>query len=238
MDRMIDVETQGISDDWISATGDFNVKSRGLLKRDQILSAMLHLSQLDTPDGDDPCPPQIMTHGPAGSLSFIGQGGTIYCPESDCELNARQACDAALGKKAVAPPPPMPTPVRPASSAVAPPVISPPKQTRKFGLRGGIVLFLSLCFLLGAIVMVFGVFSMKDRGMPRDDILAAMTIAGGLALGAVLLFALAFKARRIQYHDKKGRRVSDDGSALAFVAMGQSLGDFDAGDDGFDGDFD
>jgi len=246
MDATIELDTQGISDDWARADDDFTTKSRGVLKADQTLSAMLHLAQLDTPQSQDPCPPHVLTRGPAGAFSFIGQGGTIYCPETDTELTASQACDMAFGKLATAPPPPMPTPPKPSSPPArrarsgATHRDSPIRKRRKFGWRGGIVLVLSLGFLLGAVVMVFGVFSMRDRGMPSDDILAAMTISGGLGLIGALLVALAFKARRTEYFDANGTRVNDDGSALPFVVMAQSFGNYDdaGGDDGFDGDFD
>jgi len=239
----IEVETQGISDDWTRADGDFETKSRGLLEAEQVLSALLHLAPLDIPAGDDPCPPQIVTRGHAASFSFIGQGGSIFCPDTDTELTAKQACDMAFGKKAMAPPPPMPA--RPAKSA--------PKTTqktlrksspvviakRKFGWRSWIVMILSLCFLLGAVVMVFGVFSMLKTGRSTDDIRTAMVIGGALGVIGGLLFALAFKARSSRYLDASGTRVNEDGSALTFMVMAQSLGDFDGGDDGYDGgDFD
>jgi hypothetical protein len=229
---MIEVETQGISDNWAQAGGDFATKSRGMLKPDQLLSSFLHLAPLDTPEGDDPCPPHIITRGDAGDFSFIGQGGTIYCPETDTNLTAQAACDVAFGKQRVAPPPPMPpkkTPIK-VSAAV------PAMRKQKFGWRGGVLIFLSICSLLGAIVMIFGVFSMRERGMPSADINAAATIGGGGALGAVLLFALARKVRRTEYYDVGGTRVKADGSALPFIAMAQSFGDSE--DDGADYDVD
>jgi len=181
-----------------------------------------------------------MTHGDIGSFSFIGQGGSIFCPETETEMTARIAADMALGKAVTAPPPPMAQ--RPSSKAPGRPV-APVRQRRKFGWRGGIVLFLSLCFLLGAIVMVFGVFSMRARGMPDSDVLAATTIGGALALIGVLLFALALKARRHEYFNADGMRVNADGSSLLFMGMAQSLGDYDDGADydddyGEGGDFD
>jgi hypothetical protein len=234
MSLMIEVDTQGISDDWAQADGDFATKSRGMLKSDQLLSALLHLAPLDTPEGDDPCPPHIITRGGAGDFSFIGQGGTIFCPETDTDLTAQAACDVAFGKQHVAPPPPMPPKKTPTKVSAAAPVT----RKRKFGWRGGVLVFLSICSLLGTVVMIFGVFSMRERGMPSADIKAAMTIGGGFALGAVLLFALARKVRRTEYYDDGGTRVKADGSALPFIAMAQSFGDYDFDDDGADYDVD
>ncbi len=241
MTATIAIETQGISDDWLTATGDFEVRARGLLGPDQLLGAMRQLALLDTPDTPDPCAPYIATSGPAGDFGFVGQGGSIFCLDTEQELSPRQAADLATGQAIAAPPPPAQTPPRRAKPVVS--RSAAPLEKRKFGWRGGIVLFLSLCFLLGAIIMVFGVFSMKSRGMPQSDVMAATTIAGGLGIIAVLMFALALKARRKVYLDDQGRRVSEDGSALPFVVMGQSIGSDDMGvdydyDDGGADDFD
>ncbi len=236
MSEQITVETQGISDDWASANDDFEMKSRGLLQADQVLSAMLHLASLDTPDSKDPCAPHIMTGGKAGSFSFVGQGGTIFCPDTDQEITPRQALDLAFGKARVAPPPPMPPKARATAAAQA--AVLRPNRKRKFGWRGGIMMFLSLCFLLAAVVMVFGVFSMKSRAVAPDDVLSAITITGGLGLIGALMLALALKLRRTRYVDGRGRRVAKDGSELPFVMMGQSLGSYDFDDGGDDGGFD
>ena len=234
MATTIEVETQGISDDWSTADGDHTTRSRGALGHKQVLSAMLHLAPLDTPAGDDACPPHVITRGAAGEFSFIGQGGAIFCPEIDAELTAQAACDTAFGKRAVAPPPPMPSKTvnRNTESVLHPPAL----QKQRFGWRSWIVMILSLGAFLGAITMAFGVSSMRARGMPGDDVNAAITIGIGLALIGALLFALAFKARRTEHFDAGGKRVGADGSALPFVAMAESFGDYDDGIDG--GDFD
>jgi len=75
MGASIDLETQGISDDWLTADGDFEAKSRGAVDKKQLLSGLSYLARLDEPDGDDVCPPHALTQGPAGSFSFVGQGG-------------------------------------------------------------------------------------------------------------------------------------------------------------------
>ncbi|GEM_PF-3289067 len=236
MATTIEVETQGISDDWSTADGDHVTKSRGELGREQVLSAMLHLAPLDTPAGNDACPPHVITRGPTGDFSFIGQGGAIFCPETDAELTAQAACDTVFGKRTFAPPPPMPskTGTRNTESVLR----SPTRQQRRFGWRSWIVMILSLAALLGAVTMAFGVSSMRARGMPGDDIKAAITIGIALALIGALLFALAFKARRTLHLDAGGKRINADGSALPFVAMAESFGDYDSGDDGGDFDFD
>jgi len=240
MTATINLETQGISDDWSAANGEFDTRSRGMLKEDQVLSAMLHLAPLDTPDTDDPCPPHILTDGKAGSFSFVGQGGTIYCADVDRELTPRQAADLALGKSPAARPPPMPGPSGPGPSVTGARATGTPADRpimkRKFGWVGLVVLFLSVCFVLAAVVMAFGVVSMQDRGAPEDDILAATTMGIGFGVIAILLFFLARKARRKYYVDRHGGRVNEDGADLPFVMMAHHLGTYDA-DDGDDGDY-
>jgi len=234
MPNTIDVETQGISDDWSKANGEYETKSRGGLDKAQVLSAMVHLAPLDTPQSDDPCPPHVQTNGPGGSFSFVGQGGSIYCVETDQELTPQEATETAFGKRVMAPPPLVaPRPTASVSTSAAEIMVI---KKRKLGMRGGIVMFLALCFLTGAVVMGFGVASMKSRGMSGDDVLAAMTM--GIAFGAIgiLLIILALKARRTYFVDKSGDRVAEDGSALTFVAMAHHLGDYDDGGGDYSGD--
>lgn len=232
----ISVETQGISDDWSKANGDFDTKLRGMLEKDQVLSAMLHLASLDTPQSEDPCPPHILAEGKAGSFGFTGQGGTIYCVDTDQEMTPHQATDMAFGALAVAPPPPMPSKPKKVA-AVESNIASRVIVKRKLGWRGGIVMILAVCFLLGAVVMAFGVVSMKDRGVGGEDVLAAMTIGGALGLIGLLMVALALKSRRTHYVDKYGDPVAEDGSALSFIVMAQHLGNTNADDDGASDDY-
>jgi vacuolar-type H+-ATPase subunit I/STV1 len=112
-----------------------------------------------------------------------------------------------------------------------------PIPKKRLGWRGGIVMVLAVMFLVGAVVMVFGVVSMQNRGVSGDDILAAMTMSGAFGVIGILLVFLALKARRVYYVDATGRRVAEDGSALPFVVMAQQLdgGVSEFSDDGYDG---
>ena len=92
-------------------------------------------------------------------------------------------------------------------------------------------MFLAICFLLGAVVMAFGVASMKTRGASGDDVMAAMTMAISFGVISVLMMALAMKVRQTYFVDKFGDRVAEDGSSLAFVVTGQHLGSQDLDND-------
>lgn len=230
MSELVKVETQGISDDWSTANGDFDTKSRGMLSADQVLSAMLHLAPLDTPLSDDPCPPHVLTARLSGQLSFVGQGGTIFCLETDQELTPHQASDLALGKTSAAPPPPMPptSKTRKTSTATTGTATTgtqtpdTSQMKRKLGWRGVILILIGLGFFAGAATALAGVISMTSRGITGDDLYAAMILSGLLGLIGVGIVYTAF--RRRSYMD-------NDGNAVPFVVMGQMLGDDIDGDD-------
>jgi hypothetical protein len=214
----IEVHTQGISGDWLRATGDYDTKSRGALNRDQLAVAMGHLARLETPTFDDACPPHILAQSPSGPLSFISQGGTIYCPETDQEVDAGQACALALGKVAV-----NPAPVTSIVSSSTSPTKGARPTRRKLGWRGILVMFIALLFFVACAVLVAGGFSMTSRGMSGDDILFIWTLAGIFGFLGLLLVLLAWRRRAY---------VDENGSVIPFVVMAQLLatGSFD-GDD-------
>ena len=142
MGEKINVDTQGISDDWKKANGDYDTRSRGALDADQVLSAMLHLQPLDTPDGEDKCPPHVLTEGSAGQFSFVGQGGGIvYCIDIEQELSAIDAANLALGRITMKPPASTDDRIEITNT---PP--DPKQINRKFGWRSVFPILLGVCF--------------------------------------------------------------------------------------------
>ncbi len=214
----LEVHTQGISDDWLAATGEYDTKSRGALNREQLAAAMGHLARLETPTLDDPCPPHILTQSPSGPLSFIAQGDTIYCPETDQTLDAGQASALAFGKVA-----PLPASSTSNVSSATSPAIGARPTGRKLGWRGIFIMFIALLFFISSAVLVAGGFSMTSRGMSRDDILFIWTLAGIFGFLGILLVFLAWRRRAY---------VDESGKIIPFVVMAQLLatGSFD-GDD-------
>ena len=129
MCAIVTVETQGISDNWSVADGDYDPISRGPLTHEQVTLALYHAAHLAEPVGDDPYPPHVQTDGPAGQVSFVGQQGSLFCPEADMALQHDVGADLAFGKVKVeqiaatqatigSPPPPISQP-RPGSSKAA-----------------------------------------------------------------------------------------------------------------------
>jgi len=232
----IQVDTQGISDDWTTANGVFDPVSRGDLDMDQVLSAMQCLAPLDTPDTDDPCPPHVQTKGPAGNFSFVGQGGTIYCTDVDQFMTPRQAAKVAFGARSVAPPPPPKPHIRPSGGPV-----TPPQMKHRYGWRGRILMLIAFGFLFATFVAVVNGMAVLESGGSTDDFLAAMVTGGGLGVSTFILWAAARRARQTYYVDESGAQVDADGTALQYMMMGQMVGTFDSDDDGGDsdgGDFD
>ena len=227
MGDLVAVETQGVSNDWAQADGSFDTRTRGSLDKEQVLSAMVHVAALDTPGGDDVCPPCVTARRRGGSFSFYGQGGALYSPEADREISPAEAVDMAFGKVTYAPPP------MPARGAPPPPDLAPApvaRRRRRMGWAAKFVMLLAVFAFIGAVVMLFGVASMQKRGVSGDDILAAKTMSGALAVIGALMAALALKARKTYYVGDRGQPVDADGQDLTFVKMAHNIGDFDSDD--------
>jgi hypothetical protein len=130
MTETVKLSTQGISDDWMSANGDFDTKFRGALKRDGVLSALVHLSPLELPEGAE-CPPHVLIETDEGPITFIGQGGAIECLDAKVDVEAEQGVALAFGEitmvslaeaaakdePATAPPPPAMAPPPPVAKS-------------------------------------------------------------------------------------------------------------------------
>lgn len=235
MAQMIALETQGISDDWCSATGAFEPKLRGQLTKDQVLSAMQCLAPLQTPDTPDPCPPHIQTDGAAGRYSFVGQGGAIYCADVDQNMTPSQATDMAFGVRIFAPPPPTSKPASPA------PMPAPAHQSRKYGWKGRVLLLASFGAFFSTFVVLANGMALREADGPTAAFNDAMTTGTGLAILGILLWVFARKTRKAHYYNSAGARVEPDGTALQYMMMGSALtaydddtgdADADASDDG------
>ena len=147
MTELLEVHTQGIADDWVSADGDFETKFRGALSRDQVLSALMHLEPLALPEGAE-CPPHVLVETRGGEvLSFVGQGGAIECleaaadvtPEEGVALSFGELDLASFAEEQTAPaPPPMPARRNPGPARRAPPRME--KQQTSKGMKAAGIL--------------------------------------------------------------------------------------------------
>ena len=133
MSTKLNLFTQGVSDDWLSADGDSRSKFRGALDEIQILSALRFVEALDRPDGHDGGPPQVTIESAAGQLNFTGTGTKLISQEADSIVSPENAAALASGDitldelktlnefksgdQVTAPPPPISAPPPPAAAS-------------------------------------------------------------------------------------------------------------------------
>ena len=84
---MPNIETQGLSEDYQTATGKFESMDRGNLSKSEILDVLKKISRLTTPDEPDSCPPSVnaILSGDVYSC-FYGDAGVIRCSDSKEEV--------------------------------------------------------------------------------------------------------------------------------------------------------
>ncbi|NNM14951.1 MAG: hypothetical protein HKO58_11550 [Gammaproteobacteria bacterium] len=76
------IETQGISQDYSQATGDFDSIDRGNVSKPELIEILKKVSRLEVPD-NDACPPSINTQlVPDYFTCFYASEGSIYCTDS------------------------------------------------------------------------------------------------------------------------------------------------------------
>lgn len=84
---MPEIETQGISEDYSRATGDFDSISRGFIADEDLIQILQKVSQLSTPEGDELCPPSINVKLKQDDFwsNFFGDNGVLRCTDSKQE---------------------------------------------------------------------------------------------------------------------------------------------------------
>ncbi|MQX35998.1 hypothetical protein [Roseospira navarrensis] len=100
----VKVETQGISADWTRADGSYDAVHRGLMDHAGLVGLFQRIHALEVPEEDrfnDFCPPHVMASGPAGSVSFVMDGGAIFCDETECEVTPAEAAALATGRESI-----------------------------------------------------------------------------------------------------------------------------------------
>ncbi|MBR9865973.1 MAG: hypothetical protein GYB20_02625 [Oceanospirillales bacterium] len=77
------IETQGLSEDYRTATGSYDALDRGDVTSAELLNILRLVAPLTAPDGSDDCPPSVNTMLIKGHFScFHGDGGIIRCLDS------------------------------------------------------------------------------------------------------------------------------------------------------------
>ncbi len=94
------IETQGLSQDYKTATGLYEPIERGDVSKPELLKILQHLSTLSTPVGEDDCPPTVNTILSGDIYScFFGDSGFIRCTDSQHEeMTADEALKIMCGE--------------------------------------------------------------------------------------------------------------------------------------------
>jgi len=81
------IETQGLSEDYQTATGKYESIDRGELSKSEILDVLTKVSRLTTPPEPDSCPPSVNSILSGDYFScFYGDSGVIRCSDSQEEV--------------------------------------------------------------------------------------------------------------------------------------------------------
>ncbi|MGB0696558.1 MAG: hypothetical protein ACPGOY_12990 [Rhodospirillaceae bacterium] len=249
----VSVQTQGLSLDLLTATGDFDPIDRGDLDLGMVAQLLSSASVLQTPQGDDVCPPMVLIAGPFGSFSFQGDAGTLYCEQAEQAVDAMTGAKLALGQISIAslrqrgdhapssgrsaakPKPKAKTKqaaakVKPAASMsqggpVHPSVHPPGKPRRIMTWRQyGAWVFGGLAIVLMGGIGASAMASGLETGNQDDVYAGLLMLALGLVIGGLIIYA---SMRRRPY-------VDDNGAIIWGVGMGMALGSdsMDGGDSG------
>lgn len=81
------IETQGLSEDYQTATGKFEPIARGDLTKMEILGILNKVYRLTTPEESNSCPPSVNVQLSGDFYScFFGDSGVIRCADSREEI--------------------------------------------------------------------------------------------------------------------------------------------------------
>jgi len=97
------IETQGLSEDYRTATGSFDSLDRGDLSTAELLDILRLIAPLRTPDEAENCPPTVNTMLMKGSYTcFYGDGGVIRCTDSrQEEMTPEEAVKIMSGEMSI-----------------------------------------------------------------------------------------------------------------------------------------
>ena len=101
MGEQINVSTQGISQDWSRADGEYGELERGMMEPEEFADLLQKLMLLEEPDysGDaDLCPPGVYAESAASQVSFYFSEGKLYEVESQAELTPQEALALIAGQ--------------------------------------------------------------------------------------------------------------------------------------------
>ena len=98
------IETQGVSEDYSTATGIFESIERGEVSKGELLEILRKISVLQQPFGDNDCPPTVNAMLSEGFYTcFAASNGRIDCVDSKTEtMSASDAANIICGDQSIA----------------------------------------------------------------------------------------------------------------------------------------
>ena len=242
MSPQLEVGTQGISEDWTTANGDYDSIDRGTVAPETLTEFFEKVQQLEDPDYEDGdiCPPHVMVTGPTGETAFTASEHTLYYqafdPDGDwienIEVTPLEATQVATGEEAMketmAARIAEAAQAKEARQAAAPIRQEPVARTAPPPTGSAFVRFVRWVagFIIGAIVLVVG-FVGGAAMTTRFDTLILQILGFVVILAGVVLGWLVFRVIR---GPKQSVSMADSSDVLV------DLADTDTGDDGGSGD--
>lgn len=100
---MPSIETQGISEDYSTATGNFESIDRGDVSKSDLFEILHKVAKLSSPT-EDACPPTVNAKLSGDRFScFYGESGQIHCSDSAIELmSPEEAVHIICGEQTIA----------------------------------------------------------------------------------------------------------------------------------------
>lgn len=93
MPSTVPVSTQGIDQNLISATGDYDLLERGELSLEQLKIFINRIIHLEVPEGDDMCPPHLYVGSDDTNIGFYITGGQLFDTEEDRPFSPETAIE-------------------------------------------------------------------------------------------------------------------------------------------------
>jgi hypothetical protein len=92
----VTVHVQGITSDLTAANGDYDTATYGLRTPQEVVDFFARIQHLQTPPGDDICPPAVTMEAGAQHLNFMMEAGHIHCEQTGTHVTPEQVVDLIM----------------------------------------------------------------------------------------------------------------------------------------------
>jgi hypothetical protein len=92
----VTIHVQGITPDLTSANGDYDAATYGLSTPQEVVDFFGRIQHLQTPPGEDMCPPAVTMETGSQDLNFTMDGGHVYCEQTGTHVTPEQIIDLIM----------------------------------------------------------------------------------------------------------------------------------------------